>query len=485
MDPLSSFRAGAPQPGAPSLIFRRSVLALFCCALGCSAGSSPGTNAGAASGGAGPGAGGASSALGGGPSLGAGGANGGTSAIGGTAGSGNGGAGASSVGGSAGTAASGGQSGSSGASGNSGSASLSGGAGAGGSAGAGTTGGTAGRGGGAGGATGSGGNVGPDPSSATRMLCTGTDPIACHFGGPPGNYDVTVVLGGNSAARTTSSAETLRDLLLPVATSAGQTQRFTFTVNVRQPEGQPLQAVPPGTPGLDLYFAGSQGVPPELASIGYATASKPFMIYLAGDSTVCDQSDVNYTGWGQELPVYFDYPVSIANYADSGESSGSFLNSGALFGAINSRLATGDYVFIQFGHNDKTTTATVFHDNMTALVTAVKAKGGIPVLFTPVARSTFDSTTRMLTPQHINDTGANLPDIVKTVGAEQNVVVLDLLARTIAWNNQIGPSGWQQFHALGTDATHFNQAGAAVVAGFVHDLIGQAALGALSSHFRF
>jgi lysophospholipase L1-like esterase len=316
------------------------------------------------------------------------------------------------------------------------------------------------------------------------MLCTGTDPIACHFGGNPGNYDVTVVLGGANAASTTTSAETVRSMLLPVATGASQTQRFTFTVNVRQPEGQPIQAVPAGTPGLDLYFAGSNGQAPLLQSIGYAAAAKPFMIYIAGDSTVCDQSDTAYSGWGQQLPVYFNYPVSIANYADSGESSGSFLNSGSLFGAITSRLKTGDYVLIQFGHNDKDTTATAFHDNMTKLVTGVKAKGGIPILVTPVARSTFDSTTKMLTAQHINNTGANLPQIIQTVASEQNVTLLDLLARTITWNNQLGPNGWKAYHALGTDATHFNQAGAAVVASFVRDLIVQAPVSALTAHLR-
>jgi lysophospholipase L1-like esterase len=316
------------------------------------------------------------------------------------------------------------------------------------------------------------------------MMCTGTDPIACHFGGQPGNYDVTVVLGGAAAANTATSAETNRAMLAAVATAAGQTQRFTFTVNVRQPEGQPIQNVPAGTPGLDLYFAGNAGAPPALEAIGYAAATSPFMIYLAGDSTVCDQSDTNYAGWGQMLPPYFNYPVSIANYSDSGESSGSFLGSGSLFGAITSRLKTGDYVFIQFGHNDKDTTATAFHDNITALVTGTKAKGGLAVLVTPPARATFDSATKMLTAQHINNTGANLPQIIKQVATEQNVPVLDLTTRTTTWLNQLGPNGWQAYHALGTDATHTNDAGAAVIAGFVHDLIQQASLTALTSRMR-
>jgi lysophospholipase L1-like esterase len=313
-------------------------------------------------------------------------------------------------------------------------------------------------------------------------VCTGTDPIACHFGGAPGNYDVTVLLGGSATGNTLVQAERARGMLGAVATSVGQTVRYTFTVNVRQPEGEPVEAVPPGTPGLDVYFLGNAGMPPRLAGIGYATATAPFMIYVAGDSTVCDQSTTAYGGWGQQLPQFFNYPVSVANYADSGESSGSFLANPLLFGAITSRLKANDWVLIQFGHNDKTNTAQNFHDNMTALVTGVKAKGGLPVLVTPVARAQFNGT--VVAPQHINSTGANLPEIVKQVATEQNVPVLDMTARTVQWLMELGPNGWQQYHALGTDVTHTNPAGALVEAGFLVDLIRQANLAPLVSRLR-
>jgi lysophospholipase L1-like esterase len=290
------------------------------------------------------------------------------------------------------------------------------------------------------------------------------------------------VLGGAAAGNTIIQAEALRAMLGATITAAGATQRFSFTVNVRQPEGEPIQGVPAGTPGLDLYFRGNAGAPPQLNGIGYAAAASPFVIYIAGDSTVCDQTDPEYGGWGQQLPPYFNYPVSVANYADSGESSGSFLNSGSLFGAINTRLKANDWVLVQFGHNDKDVAAATFHDNMTAYVTRVKAKGAFPVLITPVARATFSGNT--VTTQHVNNTGADLPAIIKTVGTEQNVPVLDMTARTVQWLTQVGPSGWRQYHALGTDATHTNPAGAAVEAGFVVELIKQANLTALVSRMR-
>jgi lysophospholipase L1-like esterase len=324
--------------------------------------------------------------------------------------------------------------------------------------------------------------VGPDPDLATRALCTGTDPIACHFGGPPGNYSVTVVLGGDAPAQTLVQAETRRAMLPPVATAAGQTRRFTFNVNVRQPESQPIQAVPPGTPGLDVYFVGDGGVAPALQSIGFAPAVAPFKVFVAGDSTVCDQDGIEFGGWGQQLPQFFDFPVLVANYADSGESSASFLNARPLFPTIEAQLQANDWVLIQFGHNDKTVTAAQFHDSMTQLVTRVKDKGALPFLFTPVARAQF--TGEAVSRQHVNSTGADLPQIVAQVAMEQNVPFFDLTSKTTEWLGELGPTGWQAFHARGTDVTHTNDAGALVEAGFIRDFIATAKVAPLADLLR-
>lgn len=324
--------------------------------------------------------------------------------------------------------------------------------------------------------------VGPSPDVATRARCTGTDPISCHFGGPAGNYDVTVVLGGPAAANTTVLAEARRTLLGAVATQAGETRRFSFSVNVRQPEGEPIQAVPAGTPGLDLYFVGGAGQVPALASIGFSPSVEPLVIYIAGDSTVADQTDVAFGGWGQQLPQHFGFPVVVANYADSGESSGSFLNARPLFATIQSQLTAKDWVLIQFGHNDKLVAAADFHENITRLVTRVEARGASPVLITPVARAQFAGN--QVSPQHINGLGADLPQIIRQVAEQQSVPVLDMTAKTSEWLRENGPNGWRVFHALGTDATHTNDAGALAEAAFVRDLIIDAKLEPLVSRLR-
>jgi lysophospholipase L1-like esterase len=335
--------------------------------------------------------------------------------------------------------------------------------------GASTTGGVMGTGGKAtgGGATGgSGATTCSAPSATALAVCTGTNPIACHFGVNPGNYEVTVVLGGGTTAGSTYvEAETSRRMRGTIATGAGQTQRFTFVVNVRQPEGQPIQAVSAGTPGLDVYFAGTA---PQLQGIGYCVATNPVVVYIAGDSTVCDQTDTNYAGWGQFLPQHLNTPVSVANYADSGESSSSFVGSGSLWGAIKSRLKANDWVMIQLGHNDKTTPSATLRQNFTTMVNDTKAKGAFPVLITPISRIGYT-----LAEQHVWVVGTetvNIPQIIRDLGTQLGVPVIDLTVTTYNWEVSLG-SGWTNYFALGSDHTHTNQQGADVISGFVRDAL--------------
>lgn len=332
-----------------------------------------------------------------------------------------------------------------------------------------------------GGGTDPGGNPegGPPTDAVARMKCTGTSPVVCHFGGSPGDYAVTAVLGGGAAAQTEVQAEMHRLMLSPVTTSAGMTRRYTFNVNVRTPEGQPVEDGPSeGTPGLDLYFYGSKApgetpapgavVAPLLDSIGYAPAKSPMKVYVAGDSTVCDQTDTDYSGWAQMLPAFLDDPVSVANYADSGESSGSFLRSTKMWGGIHNAIASGDWVIIQFGHNDTEDKGTSFYDNITALVSQAKAKGAKPVLVSPPARATFSGQT--LTAQFVY-ADFTVPTVMRQVSTEQSVPLVDLTTVTTNWYNKLGPSGWQAFHALGKDKTHTNRAGALAIAGFFVDAV--------------
>jgi lysophospholipase L1-like esterase len=313
----------------------------------------------------------------------------------------------------------------------------------------------------------------PAATAAPQALpaqCSGTAPIKCHFDVSPGNYDVTVGLGSAvKAANTSMSVEARRQILTAVSTATGRIVPTTVTVNVRSPEGQPTGQGGTGTPGLDITFAGSS---PAISSLTVTKANSPLVAYLAGDSTVCDQPVAPYTGWGQILPTDVRNGAVIANYADSGESSGSFLANKALFPTLKALIKPKDLVFIQFGHNDKDTSESAFRNNLATMVSGVRERGGIPVLVTPPVRRLFSGATLTPTALHVNTKGVDLPAVIRALGKSANVPVVDLTAKSKNLVQGLGPAGSQKIYLSQasdgvSDNTHFSQYGATQMANLV------------------
>ncbi|WP_347177377.1 rhamnogalacturonan acetylesterase [Glycomyces sp. L485] len=297
--------------------------------------------------------------------------------------------------------------------------------------------------------------------------CSGTAPIVCRFDVAPGTYDVTAVLGGDQAGSTVVTAETRRTMLGATQTAAGELVTESFTVNVRNPEGQPTGST--GSPGLDLYFGGQA---PRLSDLT-VTPSGQRQLFLAGDSTVCDQSTRPYTGWGQELPQFFNQGLSVANYADSGESSGSFLANSRLFPTMRPLIGDGDVVLIQFGHNDKQTSAADFRANLTRMIADVRNQDGTPVLVTPIVRRWFnsDGTLNNGTALHVNGVGADLPAEMRQLAQQQGVGLIDLTALTKQRVEELGPEGSKSLFLTNEagDNTHTSEHGATEFAQMVLD----------------
>ncbi|WP_207917011.1 GDSL-type esterase/lipase family protein [Micromonospora sp. KC723] len=319
--------------------------------------------------------------------------------------------------------------------------------------------------------------VGASPSPSATVSppgrpaqCTGSSPITCHFGVSPGNYTVTAWIGDRASAGNTSmSVEARRRILPAVTTAAGTITQYVFTINVRQPEGQPTGQGGTGTSGLSITFAGSA---PKLSGLTVQPAGNPLVAYLAGDSTVCDQMIAPYTGWGQILPTRVSAGAVVANYGDSGESSGSFLNNSALFPTMRPLIKSNDLVLIQFGHNDKSTTASAFRGNLTTMINQVRARGGVPVLVTPPVRRRFDGNQLDATARHINGVGVNLPAEMRSLGSSLGVPVIDLTAKSEALVESMGPTNSAQLYLRQsvdgvTDNTHFSEYGAGRMADLV------------------
>ncbi|MEU6588247.1 rhamnogalacturonan acetylesterase [Streptomyces sp. NPDC046881] len=295
--------------------------------------------------------------------------------------------------------------------------------------------------------------------------CTAT---ACHFDVPPATYDVTVRLGGATASTTRITGETRRSLLPDTAVAAGERINRSFTVDVRTPEGEPTG--PDGTPGLDLALGGSA---PALAGIRVTPARHARQIIIVGDSTVCDQPADPYSGWGQQLPQYLRQGLSVANYADSGESTVTYLQNPRLWGTVQPRIRSGDLVLVQLAHNDKTTDEATYRANLETLVAGIRAQGGRPVLVTPIVRRWFnaDGTLNNNTALLVNGLGADHPAVIRSVAAAAHVPLIDLTAKTKALVESLGVEGSQAVYLYDEtrDNTHTSVHGATLYAGLVRD----------------
>jgi lysophospholipase L1-like esterase len=293
-----------------------------------------------------------------------------------------------------------------------------------------------------------------------------------------GNYLVTVTLGGAMAGDTFVSAESNRGLLSSVTTTAGQSVEYAFAVDVRARESEPTEPnVNAGLPGLDLYFSGKN---PQVSAIGYAVATaatRPINIFVASDSTACDQPGSAFGGWAQMLPEFFGPSVEVLNYADSGESSSSFYGSGGLWGAVKANWKAGDWVLIQFGHNDKGVADATVTTNLERYVTDAQAAGVNAILISPPARVQFQGT--------MDGSQASLHAIsAMNASVAKMVPFIDLTALSTTWYNSLGSQAAAlKFHANGTDATHTNLAGATMIASIVANAIKTQNLG-LAKYLR-
>lgn len=129
-----------------------------------------------------------------------------------------------------------------------------------------------------------------------------------------------------------------------------------------------------------------------------AKKESPVTVFMIGDSTMANKDyshDRKERGWGMVLQCYFDDNIKIDNHAVNGRSSKSFINEGR-WDKVLEAIRPGDYVFIQFGHNDEkpkpdrhTDPGSTFDDNLRKFVRETKEKGGIPVLFNCVVRRNF------------------------------------------------------------------------------------------------
>ena len=281
---------------------------------------------------------------------------------------------------------------------------------------------------------------------------------------PEGNYRVTVKLGDARAASDNTVYAELRRLMIErVTTAPGKFETRSFIVNVRRPgevrinDREKNMEAWAWDDRLTLEFNGAH---PAAASIEIEKADVP-TLFLMGDSTVCDQPREPFNSWGQMITRFLKPVVAVSNQAESGESVAGALAKHRL-DKIWAAMKRGDWLFMQFGHNDMKSTAPDalerFTNDLRRVVDETRKRGGTPVLFTPVSRRSFDDAGK------IANSFRGYPDAVKLVAKEKDVPLIDLQEAGAAFYEAMGPEGSHTAFANMSENTHHSDYGSYEIA---------------------
>jgi lysophospholipase L1-like esterase len=266
---------------------------------------------------------------------------------------------------------------------------------------------------------------------------------------PEGNYHLKVLLGDKTGeALTTIKAECRRLMVEKLETKKGEFKTVEFTVHVRDSiirsaTGESKVRLKSRErvylhwdDKLTLEFSNTA---PKVCAIEITKVQDIPTVFLAGNSTVVDQAYEPWAAWGQMIPAFFQPgKIVVANYAESGETMKSFKGEGRLE-KVWSIAKPGDYLFIEFAHNDQKQGSghldpfTSYKQTVKEWVSEAKKRGLTPVLVTSMNRRTFDSTG------HIMNSLGDYPEAMRQTAKEAGVPLIDLNAMSKTLYEALGP----------------------------------------------
>lgn len=262
---------------------------------------------------------------------------------------------------------------------------------------------------------------------------------------PEGRYKITLTLGspaGGSA--TTVKAESRRLMLENVQTRKGEVVTKTIVVDVRTPRINPTEEIHRKPRemtflnwdnSLSLEFNGPK---PCVSTIVIEKANDLPVVFLAGNSTVVDQEHEPWASWGQMFPRFLKPEIVVANYAESGETLKAFRRENRLK-KILSLMKPGDYLFMEFAHNDQkpgpnhVAPFSTYQDELRYFISEARKKGGKPVLVTSTNRRKFDENGKIV------NTLEEYPEAVRQLAKQENVPLIDLNAMSKDLFEALGP----------------------------------------------
>jgi lysophospholipase L1-like esterase len=315
--------------------------------------------------------------------------------------------------------------------------------------------------------------------SLLQDFCTSSRPFYFLVDLPEGNYQIVLTIGDKDAETfTTVKAESRRLMIQSVKTEAGEYVTKSITVNVRTPRIDSINAIRLKSREytylnwdnkLILEFNNSR---PCINGLEISPAKDALQVFLAGNSTVVDQEYEPWCSWGQMIPNFFSNELVVVNLAESGEALKSFKWENRLKKLL-SMLDSGDYVFIEFGHNDQKPQSSAYVEAFTGYkeelkdyIQQVKTLGGNPVLVSPTQRRSFDSLGFIL------NTHGDYPLAMKETAQEESVPFIDLNAMSKVLFETLGeedskkafvhypPNTFPGQEKALADNSHFNNYGA-------------------------
>jgi lysophospholipase L1-like esterase len=319
-------------------------------------------------------------------------------------------------------------------------------------------------------------------NALTGDFITGNKPFYFSVKLPDGNYDVKLLLGdAKGLSATTVRTECRRLMLENVRTKKGMISTQTFTVHVKdslirnETSTGKVRLKPREISYLhwdNLLTIEFNDSLPKVCAVEITPNKTATTIFLAGNSTVVDQDREPWAAWGQMFPRFLiPSKVVVANYAESGETLKAFKGERRLE-KIWSLSKPGDYLFIEFAHNDQKPGSshldpfTTYKETLKEWIAEARKRKIIPVLVTSMHRRNFDSAG------HIINTLLEYPEAMRQTAREENVALIDLneMSKTLyeAWGPETSVRAFVHYPANSfpnqkealKDNTHFNPYGA-------------------------
>ncbi len=292
------------------------------------------------------------------------------------------------------------------------------------------------------------------------------EPLEINLNAPNGTYEITVNIKAHTDTTFNIYSQHRTFVERDYEIKAGDEYEKTFIVNV-----------------CDRHFNGAEyenvsQIKIQILTDGDITATATAqsvelpVVYICGDSTVTDQpSEYPYSptstfcGWGQAFPILTKPNIAVSNHAQSGSCTTAFMESNLT--AFENKIKQGDYMVIEFGHNDQKIAELDafggYKANLIKLAKIALDKGAAPIICSPINRIIFEADGKL------KNLLGTYRDAAKAAADELGITFIDMWQRTTDYFETAGPvKSWQFFRCLGEnrDYTHTNDIGGSMIAKF-------------------